>query len=282
MSAVLSLASGMLALAPGLHVDVPSSVYHARELGMANKGGLDVLRKSPAHYRAWVDDDAVREETKALRVGSAVHCAMLEPKRFAEEYVVEPVFGDCRTPANKKRRDEWRAEYANARIVSDDEHAMIVGMARSIAQHPVAGRMLEEGQPELTVRWNDATGVPCKARADFYVPQYAAVFDLKTCEDASTDGFRRSVAKYGYHRQHAFYARGFASVGAPLRSFVFLAIEKKAPYALALYALDNEAVGKGEATILEDLETLATCVRANRWPGYETRIQPLTLPTWAA
>jgi len=274
--------SALRALAPGLHRDIPSSVYHERIAGYASKSALDLVRRSPAHYKAWLDGHE-EEPTPALVFGSAFHCALLEPKIYASSYVTQPDFGDCRKTANRDRRDAWRAENAGKIILPGDDAEAIVSMVASVRRHPLAGRMITDGDPELTVVWDDPeTGLRCKGRADYYVRQHGMLVDVKTALNASASEFRRSVANLAYHVQDAFYRTGFASVGAPVQHFVFVAVEKELPYAVAIYALDVAGVAKGHAQVREDLQTLARCTESNTWPAYPAGIQDISLPAWAA
>ncbi len=266
----------------GLHRDVPAGVYHERVPGMASKSALDLVKRSPAHLKAWLDGQE-EEPTPPLVFGAAFHCAMLEPVVFAETYAVEPNFGDCRFKEAKAERDRWRAANAGKLPLSANDAATIAGMSASVRAHPLASRMIRDGAPELTLRWRDAdTGLECRARADYFVPTLRMAVDLKTTVDASAEEFRRSVAKYGYHRQDAFYRSAFAAVGCPLDHFVFVAVEKEPPYAVAVYSLDGEATLKGSESIARDMTTLERCFRENDYPGYPCEIQTLTIPPWAA
>ncbi|HEU5479717.1 MAG TPA: PD-(D/E)XK nuclease-like domain-containing protein [Candidatus Tumulicola sp.] len=271
-----------LELAHGFHADVAEGTYHARVPGLVSKHAIDLVRRSPAHYKAWLDG-AESEDREAFRLGRATHCALLEPYRFSCEYVVEPEFGDCRKTENKNRRNEWREEHKNAIWLPASDHAAILGMAKAIAAHPVAGKLFTGGHAELTLRWRDAeTGLECKARDDYFRDDLGAVIDLKTAENAGAEAFRRSVVNFGYHRQHAHYARGHQALGRPLKNFVFVVVEKAPPYAVAVYSLDSAAEAKGIEQVAEAMRTLAECVRVGRYPGYPENIQTLELPPWAA
>ncbi len=272
----------LIELPPGIYPDVPDSVYHARTLGVASKSALDLVHRAPALYRAWIDG-AEQEETEALAFGSAFHCALLEPERFDRTYVLEPAFGDCRKTENKNARDAWRKASEGKRPVSCADFATIRGMTDSVRAHPLAGKMLQGGVAEATLRWRDAeTGIECKGRADYYVPGLGLVVDVKTTQDARAASFRKSVANFGYHRQEAFYRAGFDGAAAPVEHFVFLAVEKAAPYLVALYELDGDALDSGEASTRVDLRTLARCIERDEWPGYGNSIITLDLPPWAA
>ena len=105
----------------------------------------------------------------------------------------------------------------------------------------------------MTLRWRDPeTGIECKGRIDYYVPARRCAVDVKTTEDARIDAFRRTVGRYGYHRQDAMYRDGLAVVGEAIEHFVFLAVEKTAPYGIGIFSLDIGSVAKGRDTIDQD------------------------------
>lgn len=270
-------------LSEGIHRALDASVYHRRELGVVSKSALDVLHRSPAHYKAWVDGELSEEDTPALRFGSAFHCAILEPERFVRTYIEEPDFGDCRIKANRETRDAWREANAGRISLTEEDVTRIGAMNASLLAHPLAGKMLRDGEPELTVSWRDQiTGLHCKVRADYYVEKLGMIADVKTTMDASPDAFRRDVVKHRYFVQDALYRAGFAAVGAKAEHFVFIAVEKEPPHAVAVYALDAEAVEKGHEAAWRDMHVMAECMRTGRWPGYDAGISPLSLPPWAA
>jgi hypothetical protein len=265
----------------GLH-DMPAAHYYARIKGVANKGALDKIHKSPATYQAWVTG-ADEEDSPALAFGRALHSAILEPAIFAATYTTEPDFGDCRKADNKRTRDAWRADNAGKTFLSAADAERIAGMSRAVREHPVAGQLFDGGTAEVTVKWTDpTTGLVCKARADYYKRGLGVVVDLKSTTAGDDKTFAKSVASYGYHRQAAFYGSGFEAVGAPFKIFVFVAVEKEAPYLVSLFTLDDDASRKGAESIRADLDTLAACLAEDEWPGYPTEIQTLSLPPWAA
>lgn len=276
MNAVLAPnVSGMLAL------DVPAEVYHQRELGVASNSVLKILReKSPAHYRAWIDSDD-DSDTPAMMFGRAYHMRVLEPERFAEAYAIEPDFGDCRYKDNKARRDAWRAENADKVPLGADDARRIEAMYAALMAHPVAAGIMRTGQSEVTMRWVDEqTGVPCKARADWWV-EGKFFMDLKTTDDASPAGFARSVVKYGYHVQHAHYADGAQACGEAIKNYLILAQEKEAPYACAVYHIDAAAEIRGFQLRERGLQLMKQCLDSDTWPGYGAGITELSLPNWA-
>lgn len=265
----------------GIFDAVSSSEYHRREPGVASKSALDLLHQSPAHYYAWLRGE-MSEETHALIFGSAFHCALLEPERFARAYITTPNFGDCRLKENKADRDRWRMANAGKIELTEADMTAIKGMIKSIGEHRLGRLMIRDGKAEVTARWVDEeTGIKCKCRADYFVPGLGMLLDAKSTLDASPEAFAKSCANYGYHRQDAFYRAGFRAAGADIQHFVFLAVEKAPPYAVAIYELDEAAITKGHNSIRRDLSTFSECLKANRFPGYADMISKLSLPRWA-
>lgn len=269
-------------LAHGLHPSVPESEYHARIPGVASKSVLDLVDRSPAHYAAWLAG-AQQEETPALAFGKAFHCALLEPDIFARTHVRLASFGDCRKKENKLARDAWKAENGGKVGVDPDDYLRIEAMIAAVRKHPLASRMIRDGLPEATLRWQDTeTGIECKSRADYYVPELAMVVDVKTTEDARGNSFAKSCANYRYHVQQALYESGFATIGKRLAHFLFVAVEKAAPHGVMVHRLDEDATARGWRAAQRNLETMRQCIELDQWPGYDTSINTLSLPPWAA
>lgn len=272
----------LIEMAPGLYPDVPHDVYHQRLPGIVSKTALDKVDRSPAHLKAWLDG-AADESNEAMRFGSLFHIAALEPARFESTYVIAPDFGDCRKKENKAARDAWREENTGKLEIDADTDTALRGMVSALQAHPLASRMLRDGEPELTVRWNDEeTGIPCKTRLDYFVRAREMIVDLKSADDASPEAFRKSIAKYRYHVQDGLYRAGCAGAGVPAKHFVFVVVEKKPPHAIGIYTLDQDGVARGYSAARRNIAQYAHAVRNNDYPGYSPSIQTLELPPWAA
>jgi hypothetical protein len=101
--------------------------------------------------------------------------------------------------------------------------------------------------------------------------------DLKTTTDASPAAFARSVATFRYHVQASHYLSGLHGA----ERFVFIAVEKTAPYAVAVYELDAAAMAAGDELRQRDMRMIADCRATGEWPGYSDDCQTLSLPKWA-
>jgi hypothetical protein len=165
---------------------------------------------------------------------------------------------------------------AGIEAVTGSDMALAQSMAASVRRHPAAAALLAQGKAEQSFWWDDATtGLRCKCRPDWYYG--TTVVDLKTTTDASPSGFARSIATFRYHVQASHYLTGLHGA----ERFVFIAVEKTAPYAVAVYELDAAALAAGDELRQRDMRVIADCQATKEWPGYGDDCQTLSLPSWA-
>lgn len=280
----------------GIFPDEPASDYYVRRLDEASASGLKQLLRSPAHFKHWVENPDADKSSPALDFGRAFHMAVLEPERFASAYALPPANApryptDAQWNAKGKRSPEsqaavdfwrdWNAENKGRERLSASDYDRIQGMAASVMAHPVARGLVQGGDRETTFRWVDEeTGIACKSRADLYASG-EFLMDLKSCRDASPDGFARAVATYGYATQQAHYVDGIRSNGDAIRWFVFLAVETEAPYVCQPHLLDARAEQHGFDQRQRAMRRLQNCLQTNHWPGYSDRLNELALPAYA-
>jgi hypothetical protein len=255
---------------------MPNADYHASPA--ISKSGLDKIARSPAHYRAAKESAA--ESTEAMIFGSAFHDYILLPEVFQTAYTVLPEDFNGRTKDGKSYLETIKA--SGQTILKAEWLKDIQGMAAAVAAHPKAAALLSGGHSEVSMFWQDAdTGLDCRCRPD-YIHSSGIIVDLKSTLDASPAAFAKSCANLRYHVQDAFYSEGFyQATGEWPRGFVFIAVEKTAPYAVACYTLDDVAKEKGRELYQQDLQTLQAAQAANEWPAYSDQIETLTLPAWA-
>lgn len=248
-------------------IGMPNEAYHA--YAGISKSGLDLIHRTPAHY-AYA---AKREPTRAMALGSAVHSAILEPHRFADDYLLL-----------RDVKDRRASEYKQAIKAHDPERVLVSHEADKVAamQESVhAAYAMPTGHAEVSAFVTcPETGVFLRARYDLLTDNGVAV-DLKTTQDASREGFAKSVVNYRYHVQDAHYSRVYELItGEPLERFEFLAVESDAPHATLSHNLDAEAKQIGHAELMRDLHRYAQCCADGEWPAYESTDEPLPLPAW--
>jgi hypothetical protein len=257
---------------PGIYENIPAEDYFAWDAVSNSK--LSLLKRSPKHYQ-----HGFAESTPAMQLGSLVHSGVLEPLAIAKRYVFMPDYSShpdnvtgkgersfsSATTFVKSMQDQFRRLHHDKEIVTEEQYNTMVGMATALAENEKAKHLLRDGKSEVSVVWDDPdTGLRCKARADWLKPGIMA--DLKTTMDAAE--FERSIVKFGYHRQMAFYARGLRANGIDAEPWI-ICVEKSAPYGCRCAPMDLKSLHIGAAEIDELLSVLVECRQRNYWPGYE-------------
>jgi exodeoxyribonuclease VIII len=257
--------------------------YHRH--AAVSKSHLDQVARSPLHYWArYVDPKRVQPEpTAAMLLGTAVHTHILELNEWDQRYIAAPDGIDRRTKAGKEAWAAFEAKAAGRTVISRDDAELVIAMGRAVHGHPAAAMLLAlPGAAETTWMWHDQpTDLQCKCRPDWLTTDGSLIVDLKTTEDASPAGFRKSIANWRYHVQASWYLDGIEqATGRRPEQFIFICVEKKAPHAVAVYAADAEMIAAGAKQARLDLDTLAVCKAADAWPGYSDQIETISLPAW--
>lgn len=266
--------SGSLVRA-GIVKGISNEAYH--KAAGVSKSQLDRFAQSPAHYLASLTTP--RKETEAMRIGTLFHTLVLEPEKA--NFVVGQNIN--------KNTKEWKAFKAEAEsagqiVIDEGDNTMLQGMVASIKAHPAASALLSgPGIAEGSCWWYDEqSGELCRCRPDYYRRDLGIIVDLKTTEDASPEGFARSIWKYAYHRQAAMYLDGAeAATGDIIKGFVFVCVEKASPFAVATYRLDMQGEEAGRISYKDLLLNLAECRVKKHFPAYSISVETISLPAYA-
>jgi hypothetical protein len=247
-----------------------------------NFSTLKLMGKSPAHYRDRIQNPP-GPDSDAMRLGRAIHLAVLEPQRFRDEVV--------RWTGGRRAGGEWTAfaaAHAAQEILTQPEWERCLAVQAAVRASDSASRYLLQGQAEQTVLWRHQRpalrefpelGFDCRGRLDWI--GLDAIVDLKTTRDASPEAFGRSCWQFAYHAQSAFYADGYEAATGQQLPFVVVAVETTAPYVVQCYRVPDHVLEIGRETYRAWLDRLDLCRRENRWPGYAMEELELALPRWA-
>ena len=264
--------------------------YHA--LDYVSKSHLDEINKSPFHYwDKYINPNRViQEPTKQMIFGSAFHTLVLEPELFEKEYIIESANApkrptesqrNAKKPSNQTLSaiafwDSFDDKAKGKTFVSLDDLERLTIMKQRVLEHPAASAILNmSGVCEQSYQWKDEqTGEICKSRPDFHTDDGSLIVDLKTTSDASELGFQKSVHNFRYHVQAAFYLRSIEKAD----TFVFIAVESKPPYLVAVYNASTDMINAGNRVADKNLATLAQCRKTGKWTGYSEEITTLDLP----
>lgn len=260
----------------GSHHGIPADQYHSIEALSAS--GAKLLLRSPAHYKASKLNP--REPSAAMKLGTVVHSLVLEPEKVKAEIAVMPKF-DRRTTIGKKAAEEFETDNVGKLVIDEFVWQKANNIADAVLSNSIVQENLKDGQAEVTMLW-EQYGVPCKARVDYLTG--SAILDVKTCSDASPEGFAKQIATFQYHLQAAHYANGFREiVGWDLDRFVFIAVENEAPFAVGCYTLDVRSLQSGRILIerAADAYKRALVLPDYAPASYADEIVEISVPGWA-
>ena len=250
--------------------NMSNAQYHATD-AISSSAVKTVHGKSLAHWKA-------RGEFKGstiFDVGSVVHDLVLEGGQ-----------NSIRGPEDR-RGNAWKIAYAEAQaegktLLTAGDYDLAHTVAGSLLFHPAGARM---SGPDVV---NEAsffavdpdTGLEIKCRPDSYWMSQGVIYDIKTCQDASPRGVAKDFQSYGYPLQAAFYMKVLRLAGFKATKFVFVHVEKTAPYAVSVNELSPEylewAEGQVDLTLVRIAEASLNGDYSTGWPSVTT----IDLPRW--
>ncbi len=261
----------------GWRPELVTDQYHADKTAL-NFSSVKHVKKSPYAFAGsfW---GPPKEPTPAMKFGTLVHMAILEPMKFKTKYVVQPEFtgytqkGELTTSLNcKEVKDKiarWQMDQEpGAVIVTEQEREDIFCMIDSVLSHPMASKLLTNGQPETPGYWIDpTTGLPCRMMPDFLAFNADTLTDFKTCADSSWEAFRKSVEKLHYDVQMAMYDDGvFHITGIRPQHNVWLATENVFPFETRVHEVDPIYKAAGRFQYRENMNKIKQCLKNGEFP----------------
>lgn len=229
------------------------------------------IAKSPLHFKYSIENPEA--STPALIFGAACHKYILESDGFETEYAVAPQC-DRRTKEGKEIYKEFIERCGDKELISSDDYDVIVEMAGAIRANKAASDLLyaDGAKYEQSFFWKDSqTGEAVKCRPDVMVEVNGKkiIIDYKTTDSCEDGHFERSCRKYGYKLQAGMYREGVFQNTLDDYGFVFVAQEKKAPYAVRIYVCSEEFINEGYDQYRELLGIYHHCKETGVWYGYE-------------
>lgn len=255
----------------GLH----SAHYHGVK-GWLGSTSLKTLAKQPPARWLWESQNQVHNDY--FDFGNVSHSVILEGNYGNLREIKAP---NWLTKAAKEARDQARAE-GYAPLLSKDVEK-IRAMREAIMQNTDAARLLTGHVAERSYFATLATPsgpFQGKCRPDLFHPFQGTIGDLKTVASADPKEFARTAYNLGYHQSAAWYQDVVEAVTGFKPRFVFLLIEKEAPYLSSVVELDAEFVAWGRAENDRAIRIYRECAENDRWPGFAP-VSNLAAPLWA-
>jgi hypothetical protein len=192
------------------------------------------------------------KRTPAMKLGTDIHCAILEPDVWANKYVRMSENINLRTKAGKEERDAIEAEGKFG--LKADEYDMIQEIAlQTLSYKEVLKYFHEDTETEIsmTFEMDEYPGLEMKGQIDLYDPRTKTLVDLKTTADVMKA--ERQFRDLHYNLQLRFYQRACEANGRPVDEVKVLFVETAAPHTPALFTLSPSLLHMADADIAKAL-----------------------------
>jgi len=228
-----------MALKEGVYMNLSNAEYHADPaLGSTS---IKRLLESPLQY--WYNSpfntnkESIKESA-AMKVGTAVHTAILEPEKFKEEYSI-----------NRKVKSSTKSG------ILGREQFLTVKRIRDLIRRSEFSQFFTDGVAEASVIWKDEeTGISCKARFD-YLLKANIIIDLKTI-GLETLSYKELINeifshKRKYYVQAAVYIEALRNlkkikgIKSGSEEFFFFFVTKTEPLDFQLVKIEQDIIDLG-------------------------------------
>ena len=219
------------------------------------------FKRDPKAYREGFFD--LREETDAMKFGTALHALLLQGEKVYKDEVaafvppVNPKTGEPYGPttnATKEARAAFESANKGKTIITAAEAELIERLNNEFNFHPLAPSVLgraDWAKSEIpvcgSIPLKEGRSIAVKGMVDRY--SEAGLIDLKTTaqidDGSGRDRFRYAIYDYKYLIQLGFYHLILTECyGAPFVPCWIIAVEKNAPNRVAVYAIAADVVQK--------------------------------------
>ena len=225
-----------------IYKDIPNEDYHAG-VGISSSY---IRRFGQSQLHAI---EHKQESSPNLKFGTASHALLVEGQE-AFDKEVKVITGSPYTKAYKEEKADY--EEQGSIVLKESEAEIIHAMKDSMVYEGNAYLNAKGKIAEASIYWYE-DDVLCKCRPDLICPPLnepnsdnkIVIVDYKTTVSCEPFAFNKSVKKYGYDMQAAWYRRGLLMAGYDVEDFMFIAQEKVHPYASKVFRITKEQIDFG-------------------------------------
>ncbi len=268
----------------GIHPCVPAKIYHGDpcptpSLSSGTARTINAKSLAAAHREHPRFGGKRKSTTEAMNTGSIVHSLLADR---AEDFEVG-LHDNYRTKGAQVWRDAVLAGGKNAVLECDLDDARKI--ADSLRKNVCNGGITNDpfaahGKSEVTIIWKEGDDY-CRCLPDRMLIEPGAidVWDWKVTNDVTDLAISRSVVKWGYHEQEAFYRRGIAAVLPNHRiSWMFAFVLDVEPYTVRRVCLAPDFLAAGKLSVSKAISKWRNALKTNEWPDNSETTLTLDAP----
>ena len=235
---------------------------------------LKEFAKSPKHYLDYLN--RTRETTPAMLFGSMIHCLLLEPFKFDEQFAVIGNV-DRRTTEGKKAYADFLDKAAGKDVVSESDYNEAKNIVNNaMTNQDIASAVNGCHSFEQEFR-TEIFELPVRGFFDGVADDY--ILEVKTTNDATPKTIINDFYNRFYHMQAGLYNH------VSQKPIKYLIIETKAPYDSYLASPSDDYIENGKNSLFDNIEAFKYCMEYNEFNrGYDYHHESpfiIDLPKWA-
>lgn len=283
----------------GIYFDLSNEDYHNDPA--VSCSNVKNLLVSPMKYwrNSPLNPNRKSKETQAQKIGTALHCYLMEREKFEQDYIILPkleIDSDFYRSESQKSDFELNFQmpktktaktfkYIGGKIaLTSEEFADIKEKVDYFESLETAGSLFKDGFAEVSVFWQDLeTGIMCKCRFDYLTTNYAA--DYKSIADIKKMTYQ--ICDYDYYIQQAYYLEGLQqfinnpkhNLNSPYKEFVNELVENN-PTAFIFAFQDKEDLMVRLKTFDEECVSLGNDLFRNALNIYKDNIEKYGASMW--
>lgn len=234
-----------------------------RSLPALNASRFKAFFRSPYHFR----NQKEVETTEAMRIGTAIHTAMLQPQDYLKTIAYYPDV-DGRTKEGKAIKQAFEEGAAGKTILKADSEAVVLRAINAIKQNSDWQRMAAQADVRTeVVLLGKLFGHDCKARLDIIDIENGIIRDIKSCDDVSGEKFRYTVKDRMYWVQAGFYCLLAEEVYRRPFRFEFIAVETSEPSTCVFWEVEPTEQFKWMKAVKMKLHDYGDSKQSDFWEG---------------
>lgn len=186
-----------------------------------------------------------RESNDAFTIGDYLHTSILEPHKMDRFHIINE---DDRPNSNvgmtgkdnKIWINELKNKHGEGNVISQKNADLCLAMSEAVLSKTACQEILDGAKYEQ-IFTSYINGVDTKCMVDIDRTHIdGTVWDIKTTQDSSLEGFKNSFWKYKYFRQAAFYMKHTNAT-----SFGFIVVEKQYNPKVGIYKVSERSLERG-------------------------------------
>lgn len=285
-----------------------------------SSSALKEALKTPLHFFYYQQKTFKPKDTSHFELGTFIHSAFLEPKKFDRVAVMPEVnkatndglctaiefywrlmgqTPDCilrelkqSTLRHKLCELEERCDYS----VIGEEDALTVGILRRAFYSYAGGllpRLLQNAKFEISMYGTDPfSGQKVKVRPDALLLSedigVNAIVSIKSTTATTLEGFTADAAKYRYELSEGMYLDVASQItGRQFTATIMIMAQTVIPFQIALFYWSAEDLQVGKYKYRQAIDTVAECATNRSYPGFEVNAAEgslgmieMKLPDW--